>query len=192
MSKLSPDPLQDYDRAERLTAQISQRTLLIILPLVFATFVTGVNNTSHSDCAPSPLFDCSPSPLSDCSPLPLSDFSPSPLSDCFPSSLSDCSLVTSLCLLSVTSLWLHSFTSLGLLSLISLWLLHSSLADWPTYFSLTSTHVSLTFPLYSPPFSDRSIYFSLTSNHLSLTAPFISLWLLHLPLSLTTPVTFLW
>jgi hypothetical protein len=33
--------IQDYNKEERLTAQISQRTLIIILPLVFATFVTG-------------------------------------------------------------------------------------------------------------------------------------------------------
>jgi hypothetical protein len=33
--------VQDYNKEERLTAQISQRTLIIILPLVFSTFVTG-------------------------------------------------------------------------------------------------------------------------------------------------------
>jgi len=34
-------PLKDCDEVDRTTAKISQRTLLIILPLVFASFVTG-------------------------------------------------------------------------------------------------------------------------------------------------------
>jgi hypothetical protein len=45
-SELGSALVQDYNREERLTAQLSQRTLIIILPLVFSTFVTGSSSVS--------------------------------------------------------------------------------------------------------------------------------------------------